>query len=140
MHRKKFKKINNHFLWWEPRQTFIHKSTYTYNHLIHITDTFTYTHIHNLKFQVFSFIQECASLFMYKVVPKTSTQSLYCSNVLIKRFLTHFKFVVAGGGAGGCAVASKLLKHGKVAVIDPADVRFCIYVAKSKLLFEYHLI
>ena len=39
-----------------------------------------------------------------------------------RRFASHFKFVVAGGGSGGCAVASNLVKHGSVAVIDPAEV------------------
>ena len=39
-----------------------------------------------------------------------------------QRFLSHYNFVVAGGGSGGCAVASNLAKHGSVAVVDPADV------------------
>ena len=39
-----------------------------------------------------------------------------------KRCVSHYNFVVAGGGSGGCAVASNLTKHGSVAVVDPADV------------------
>ena len=42
---------------------------------------------------------------------------------VLTRFASHYNFVVAGGGAGGCAAASNLLKHGTVAVTDPADVR-----------------
>ena len=41
---------------------------------------------------------------------------------MLMRGMSHYKFVVAGGGAGGCAAAANLVKHGSVAVIDPAQV------------------
>lgn len=53
-----------------------------------------------------------------------SVKQLYSNHacLVVKRFASHYNFVVAGGGSGGCATASNLVKHGTVAVIDPADV------------------
>lgn len=40
----------------------------------------------------------------------------------LRKYSTHYKFVVAGGGAGGCAAAANLSHLGSTAIIDPADV------------------
>ena len=43
------------------------------------------------------------------------------------KFLEHYKLLVVGGGAGGCAIASKFVKalpKGSLAVVDPAKVNF----------------
>ena len=45
---------------------------------------------------------------------------------LFTRQMSHYKFVVAGGGSGGCAAAANLAKHGSVAIVDPADVSVTI--------------
>ena len=49
--------------------------------------------------------------------PRSSTK------ILNTRCMSHYKFVVAGGGAGGCAAASFLTKQGPTAVIEPTEVR-----------------
>ena len=64
---------------------------------------------------------------MLKAIPTTSRRYLSSPHYFSKRFSSHFKFIVAGGGAGGCATASKLTRHGTVAVIDPADVSLFMY-------------
>ena len=53
-----------------------------------------------------------------------------------------FDFVVCGGGAGGLAVASSLSKRfgeGKVAVIEPAEVRSEKEGAKLMCMVTQHL-